>query len=119
MLEQAVHMGKGEMLHTAGFQRRLNRIGTLSRLSDLASSTAHQVPPLAGGRLGGDTLTTTTAALRAVPLVSGALAAGVTNVSVLLAGEAFPLRPTTATSYLGSRGSRGQNMHRVGGQATG
>lgn len=51
-------------------------------------------------------LTTTTVALRAAPLLSGALATGVTNDSRLLAGDSTPLRPTTVTSYLRSRSRR-------------
>lgn len=68
--------------------------------SQPAAAHAHQVPPFAGARLGGVMLITTTVALRAVPLFRGALAAGVTNGSMLLAGDAAPLRPTTVTSYL-------------------
>lgn len=71
---------------------------------------AHQAPPLTGGRVGGTTCTSTWVGLSGLPVLSGALAAGVTNDRLLLGGEALaPVKPTTKTSYL----SRGR-VHWVG-----
>lgn len=51
--------------------------------------------------VGGTSLITTVLGLLGVPVLSGALAAGVTNDSVLLDGEGLaPVKPTTDTSYL-------------------
>lgn len=51
--------------------------------------------------MGANSLIMTVVGFLATPVLSGALAAGVTNDSELLAGELTPfLKPTTVTSYL-------------------
>jgi len=51
--------------------------------------------------VGANSRTTTVLGFLATPVFSGALAAGVTNDRVLLAGDGTPLAtPTTVTSYL-------------------
>lgn len=66
-----------------------------------ARLAAHHAPPLRGGRVGANRRTMTVVGFLATPVLSGALAAGVTNDSELLAGDVTPpATPTTVTSYL-------------------